>query len=71
MCVCVCVCLCVLEDGCYLPSNRNSPKRERIENVPLAILISTEQFNSMLVLGSPGENVHRFGAFLTTVLFAH
>ena len=28
----------------YLPSKRNSPKSERIENVPLAILISTKQF---------------------------
>ena len=25
----------------------------------------------MLVLGSSGENVHRFGAFVSTVLFAH
>ena len=32
------------EEGSYLPSNRNSPKTERIENAPLAILISTEQF---------------------------
>ena len=31
-------------EGSYLPSNRNSPKSERIENAPLAILISTEQF---------------------------
>ena len=31
-------------EGSYLPSNRNSPKSERIENTPLAILISTEQF---------------------------
>ena len=30
------------EEGSYLPSNRNSPKSERIENAPLAILISTE-----------------------------
>ena len=28
----------------YLPSNGNSPKSEQIENAPLAILISTEQF---------------------------
>ena len=34
----------------------------------LAILISTEQFNSVLVLGSSGENVNRFGTFLSTVL---
>ena len=33
-----------LEEGSYLPSNRNSPKSEGIENAPLAILISTEQF---------------------------
>ena len=33
-----------LIEGSYLPSNRNSPKSERIENAPLAILISTEQF---------------------------
>ena len=32
------------EEGSNLPSNRNSPKSERIENAPLAILISTEQF---------------------------
>ena len=32
------------EEGSYLPSNRNSPKSELIENAPLAILISTEQF---------------------------
>ena len=32
------------EEGSYLPSNRNSPKSERIENAPLAILIFTEQF---------------------------
>ena len=32
------------EEGSYLPSNRNSPKSERIENAPFAILISTEQF---------------------------
>ena len=31
-------------EGSYLPSNRNSPKSERIENAPLAILISTQQF---------------------------
>ena len=49
----------------------NTPKSERIENAPLAILISTEQFNSILVLWSSGENVHRLGAFLSTVLFAH
>ena len=36
-------------EGSNLPSNRNSPKCERIENAPLAILISTKQFNSMLV----------------------
>ena len=30
--------------GSYLPSNRNSPKSDLIENAPLAILISTEQF---------------------------
>ena len=59
------------EEGSYLSSNRNSPKSEWIENAPLAILISTEQFNSMLALGSSGENVYRFGAFLSTVLFAH
>ena len=40
------------EEGSYLPSNRNSPESERIENAPLAILISTKQFNSMLFLGS-------------------
>ena len=33
-----------LQEGCYLPSNRNSPKSEWIENAPLAILISTKQF---------------------------
>ena len=33
-----------IEEGSYLPSNRNSPKSERIENAPLAVLISTEQF---------------------------
>ena len=43
----------VTEAGSY------SPKSERIAITPLAILISTEQFNSMLVLGSSGENVHR------------
>ena len=32
------------EEGSYLSSNRNTPKSERIENAPLAILISTEQF---------------------------
>ena len=53
------------EEGSYLRSNRNSPESELIENTPLAILISTEQFKSMLVLGSSGENVHRFGAFLS------
>ena len=58
-------------EGSYLRSNRNSPKCEWIENAPLVILISTEQFNSLLVLGSSGENVHRFGAFLSTVLFAY
>ena len=58
-------------EGSYLPSNRKSPKSERIENAPLTILISTEQFNSMLVLASSEENVHRFGAFLLTVLFTH
>ena len=31
-------------EGSYLPSNRNSPKTERIEKAPFAILISTEQF---------------------------
>ena len=31
-------------EGSYLPSNRNSPRSERIENAPLAILISNEQF---------------------------
>ena len=31
------------EEGSYLPSNRNSPKGERIENALLAILISTVQ----------------------------
>ena len=36
-------------EGSNLPSKRNSPKSERIENAPLAILISTEKFNSMLV----------------------
>ena len=46
-----------------LLSNRNSPKIEWIENAPLAILISSEQFNSMLVLESSGENVLRFRAF--------
>ena len=35
---------CNIEEGSYLPSNRNSPKSERIKNAPLAILISTEQF---------------------------
>ena len=43
------------EEGSYLPSKRNSPKNERIENVLLAILISTKQINSMLVLGSSGD----------------
>ena len=33
-----------LGEGSYLPSNRNSPKSERVENAPLAILIATEQF---------------------------
>ena len=33
-----------LQEGSYLPSNRNSPKSEQIENSPVAILISTEQF---------------------------
>ena len=71
MCVCVCVCVCVIligciEEGSYLSGNRNSPKSERIENAPLG-LISTEQFNSMLVLGSAGENVHRFEDFLLIV----
>ena len=47
------------KEGSYLPSNRNSPESERIENAPLAILISTGQFNSMLVLGSSGENALR------------
>ena len=51
----------------YLPSNRNSAESERIENVPLAILISTEQFKFMLVLRSSEEKVHRFGAVLSTV----
>ena len=32
------------KEGSYFPSKRNSPKSERIENAPLAILISTEQF---------------------------
>ena len=32
------------EEGTNLPSYRNSQKSERIENAPLAILISTEQF---------------------------
>ena len=58
-------------EGSYLSSNRNSPKSEWTENDSLAILISTEQFNSMFVLQSSGENVYRFGAFLSTVLFAH
>ena len=31
-------------EGSYLQSNRNSQKSERIENAPLAILISTELF---------------------------
>ena len=31
-------------EGSYLSSNRNSAKSERIENTPLAILISTKQF---------------------------
>ena len=35
--------LCYKKES-YIPNNRNSPKSERIENVPLAILISTEQF---------------------------
>ena len=35
------------KEGSYLPSNRNSPKSDRVENAPLAILISTEQFNFM------------------------
>ena len=51
------------EEGSYLPSKRNSSKSERIENVPLAILISTKQFDSMLVLGSSEENVHHFRAY--------
>ena len=51
--------------GSYLPSHRNSPESEQIENTPLAILISTKQFNSMLVLGSSGEHVPHFGAFLS------
>ena len=63
--------ICSLEGESYLPSYRNSPKSEQIENAPEAILISTKQFNSMLVLGSSGEYVHRFMAFLSTVLFAH
>ena len=54
------------EEGSYLPSNRNSPKSEWIENAPLAILTSTEQFNSMLVLGSSGENGLCFGAFFSS-----
>ena len=54
-----------LEEGSYTPNNRNSIKSEQIENAPLASLISTEKFNSMLVLGSSGENVHHFGAFLS------
>ena len=36
--------ICLVQEGSYLPSNRNSPKSEQIENAPLAILISTEQF---------------------------
>ena len=58
-----------VEEGSYLPSNRNSPQSERIENAPLAVLISTEQV--LLVLGSSGKYMDRFGAFLSTVLFAH
>ena len=34
----------VIIEGSFLSSNRNSPKSERIENAPLAFLISTEQF---------------------------
>ena len=41
---------------------------ERIENAPLTIPISTEQSNSMLVLGSSGENMHCFRAFLSKYL---
>ena len=37
----------LLKEGSYLLSNRNSLKSDRIENAPLAILISTEQFNSI------------------------
>ena len=36
-------------EGSYLPSNRNSPESVRIENAPLVIHISNEQFNSILV----------------------
>ena len=41
----------MFEEGSYLLAKRNSPESERIENAPLVILISTKQFNSMLVLG--------------------
>ena len=58
-------------EGSYLSSKRYSPESERIENDPLAIFISNELFNSTLVLVSSGINVHRFGTFLSTVLFAH
>ena len=37
--------------GSYLPSNRNLPESEWVENTPWAILIFTEKFNSILVLG--------------------
>ena len=33
-------------EGSHLPSKRNSPKSERIENAPLAVLISTEQLQA-------------------------
>ena len=56
-------------EGSYLPSNRNSPKSEQIKNAPLAILISTKQFYPMIILGSPGENVHRLGAFLSVYIY--
>ena len=34
--------ICIQLEGSYLPSNRNSPESEQIENALLAILISTE-----------------------------
>ena len=46
-------------EGSYLPSNGNSPESGRVEIPPLALLISTEQFHFMFVLGSSGENVYK------------